>query len=77
MVYVLGFYIPLTDLLIIFLGFISFILVAVLIEIRKMRLVEKQMVSIEKQLVSIEKKMDSEEKALSKMVNKLKKMLKD
>ena len=77
MVYVLGFYIPLTDLLIIFLGLVTLILVAVLIEMRKMRLMGQQMLTIEKQMRSIEDKMEDEEKALGKLVNKLKKMLKD
>jgi cell division protein FtsL len=76
MVYLLGFYIPLTDLLVVFAAFTTVLLVAVLMELRKMRLVQQKMADLEGQMKDIEKKMESEEKSLSKMLDKVKKMLK-
>ncbi len=76
MVYLLGFYIPLTDLLVVFAAFTTLLLVAVLMELRKLRLAQQRMAELEGQMKQIEKKLDSEERSLSKMLDKVKKMLK-
>ena len=76
MVYLLGFYIPLTDLLVVFAAFTTVLLVAVLMELRKLKLTQQRMAELEGQMKDIEKKMESEEKSLSKMLDKVKKMLK-
>lgn len=76
MVYLLGFYIPLTDLLVVFAAFTTLLLVAVLTELRKLRLTQQRMAELEGQMKQIEKKLDSEERSLSKMLDKVKKMLK-
>ena len=76
MVYLLGFYIPLTDLLVVFAAFTTVLLVAVLMELRKLRLMQQSMADLEGQMKEIEKKMESEERSLSKMLDKVKKMLK-
>jgi uncharacterized membrane protein (DUF106 family) len=76
MVYLLGFYIPLTDLLVVFAAFTTVLLVAVLMELRKLRIMQDKMANMEKQMKEIEKKMDAEERSLSKMLDKVKKMLK-
>jgi hypothetical protein len=69
MVYVLGFYIPLTDLLVVFSLFTTVLLIAVLIELRKLSRLEDKM-------VAIENKMEAEERAMAKMLDKLKKKVK-
>jgi membrane protein insertase Oxa1/YidC/SpoIIIJ len=76
MVYLLGFYIPLTDLLVVLAAFSTLLLVAVLMELRKLRLTQQRMAELEGQMKQIEKKLESEERSLSKMLDKVKKMLK-
>ena len=69
MVYVLGFYIPLTDLLVVFSLFTTVLLIAVLIELKKLNRLEDKM-------IAIEKKMEAEERSMAKMLDKLKKKVK-
>lgn len=76
MVYVLGFYIPLTDLLVLFSLFVTVLLFAVLIELKKLRRIEEKMINIENKMLVLEKNMQTDEKAMDKMLDKLKKMIK-
>lgn len=76
MVYVLGFYIPLTDLLVLFSLFTTVLLVAVLIELKKLKRIEDKMVNVENKMEMVEKKMESDEKSMEKMLKKLEKMVK-
>ena len=76
MVYVLGFYIPLTDLLVLFSLFTTVLLVAVLIELKKLKRIEEKMIFIGSKMELVEKKMESDEKSMAKMLKKLEKMVK-
>jgi energy-converting hydrogenase Eha subunit H len=71
MVYVLGFYIPLTDVLVLFSLFTTVLLVAVLLELKKLKRIEEKMMNIESKMESVEKKLESDERSMGKMLNKL------
>jgi len=76
MVYLFGFDVPLADLLVVFAAFTTVLLVAVLMELRKLRLMQQRMAGLEHQIKEMEGKMNSEEASLSKMLGKMKRMLK-